>query len=386
MPHIDPLQLIASLLVHALFFVVPGIVLSFIAYYLLSLPARRQEQARLFVHVLELCAREGKPVEPALVAIANTHDNSPGLRFHLTAAHVEEGDRLPVALEKSRLLPRAVNAMLAAGEKVGDVKKVLPACRMQLRDAQSGVSAAMNHFFVLVLGMAPIALLLMWMIMIVILPKMREVAIGVGGGTEPGFAIVFLTVCLRVGVWVQTLFIGSLVIAAIFYLIGPESPAWLRNLALPVVDWIAWRVPWKRRRMQRNFAAILAALLDSGMPEPEALRQAAAATANDIFRRRAARAIQRLSAGETLTQAVTELDDAGEFRWRLTNAAHAKAGFTHALRGWFESLDARAFQQEQAAAHLLTTGLVVVNGLVVGGICAGMFGWLTSLIETGVLW
>ena len=138
--------------------------------------------------------------------------------------------------------------------------------------------------------------------------------------------------------------------------------------------------------MQRNFAAILATLLDAGMPEPEALRQAAASTANDRFRQRATRAIQRLSSGESLTQVVTELDAAGEFRWRLANATHAKTGFAHALRGWFESLDARAFQQEQAAAQLLTTGLVLVNGLIVGCICVGLFGWLTNLVEIGVLW
>lgn len=386
MPHVDPLQLLVSLLFHGAIFIVPGFILSFIAYYLISLPARRQEQSRLFLHVLELCVREGKPVEHALVALSNANDNSPGLRFHLAAAHVEEGDRLPVALEKSRLLPRAITAMLSSGEKINDVKKVLPACRMQLRDAQSGISAAMSHFFVLVLGLAPVALILMWLLTIFIVPSMRHVAESMSGTDDPGFFIHFLTLALRVGLWVQTLFLGSLLIAAILYLVGPESPQWLRSLALPVVDWIAWRVPWKRRRMQRNFASILATLLDSGMPEPEALRQAAASTANDIFRRRAARAIQRMSAGETLTQAVAELDAAGEFRWRLTNATHAKAGFAHALRGWFESLDARAFQQEQAAAHLLTTSLVLMNGLVVGCICVGLFGWLTNLIEIGVLW
>lgn len=386
MPHIDPLQFLVSLLYHGAIFIVPGFALSFIAYYLISLPARRQEQSRLFLHVLELCVREGKPVEHALVALSNANDNSPGLRFHLTAALVEEGDRLPLALEKSRLLPRAITAMLASGEKINDVKKVLPACRMQLRDAQSGISAAMNHFFVLVLGLAPISLLLMWVLTIAVVPKIRDVAMGMGGSNEPGLFINFLAVSLRVGLWVQTLFLGSLVIATILYLVGPESPVWLRKIALPVVDWMAWRMPWKRRRMQRNFAAILATLLDSAMPEADALRQAAASTANDIFRRRAARAIQRMSAGETLTQAVAELDSSGEFRWRLANATHTQDGFAHALRGWFESLDARAFQQEQAAAHLLTTGLVVTNGLVVGCICIGMFGWLTNLIEIGVLW
>jgi hypothetical protein len=136
--------LLLSLFVHGLFFVAPVLVFSYLAYFFLSLPAGRREQARLFLHVLETCVRDGKPVEPAIVAMAETHDRSPGLRFHLTAAYVEEGDRLATALAKSRLVPRPIIAMLAAGERIGDVRKVLPACRRQLQDARSGVRSALN--------------------------------------------------------------------------------------------------------------------------------------------------------------------------------------------------------------------------------------------------
>ena len=60
--------------------------------------------------------------------------------------------------------------------------------------------------------------------------------------------------------------------------------------------------------------------------------------------------------------------------------------FLTALSGWLESLDAKAFQQEQAAAHVITTALVLVNGLFVGLLTAGTFQALISVIETGVLW
>lgn len=382
----EPRDLVWSLILHGLLFGVPVLVFSYLAYFLLSLPARRQEQARLFLHLLETSLRAGKPIEQTMVSAAASGDPSPGLRFHLTAAYLEEGDRLATALEKSRLCPRAVIAMLAAGEHIGDVAKVLPACRMQLKDARSGIRSAMNHFLVLVVGLAPLALITLWCLMVAVMPKIREIFNGMYETQQPNGWLTFLFMSLRIGVWVETLFIGMLGIAAMLYLCGPGAPCWLRKLAGPLVDSIAWLVPWKRRRMQRNFAAVLAVMLDSGVPEITALKLAAESSGNDVFRSRAGRAMQRMALGETLTQAVAALDSAGEFRWRLTNAVHGHGSFAIALRGWFDGLDARAFQQEQAAAHILTTSLVLVNGVTVGCVCIGVFGLLTQLVEMGVLW
>jgi hypothetical protein len=56
------------------------------------------------------------------------------------------------------------------------------------------------------------------------------------------------------------------------------------------------------------------------------------------------------------------------------------------LTGWCESLDAKAFQQEQAAALTLTSALVLLNGLFVSLIVLTTFGALIAIVETGVLW
>jgi type II secretory pathway component PulF len=138
--------------------------------------------------------------------------------------------------------------------------------------------------------------------------------------------------------------------------------------------------------MQRDFSTLLALLLDSGVPEPEAVALAADGTANAVFRRRAARAVESLRQGVRLTQAVQSLDDSGEFAWRLANAVHGHTGFLGALAGWHESLDAKAFQQEQAAAHGITSALVLWSGLFVGAIAISVFMFLTSLTNSAVLW
>jgi hypothetical protein len=95
---------------------------------------------------------------------------------------------------------------------------------------------------------------------------------------------------------------------------------------------------------------------------------------------------QELANGATLSRAVQPVDDTGEFGWRLVNAARAHGGFLSTLAGWHESLDAKAFQQEQAAAHVLTSAIVLLNGALVLLVALSVFGTLISLIETGVLW
>jgi type II secretory pathway component PulF len=154
-----------------------------------------------------------------------------------------------------------------------------------------------------------------------------------------------------------------------------KTPLWNfigRPLA-PVRDRILYMLPWRRRRLQRDFCATLSLLLDAETPEPAAITLAAEATANHVFVSRARRALEDLSAGKRLQTALKRFDSTGEFSWRLANAAAQQGGFQSALAGWMEALDAKAFQQEQTASQLITTGLVLCNGLVTGLIATGVF-------------
>jgi type II secretory pathway component PulF len=160
----------------------------------------------------------------------------------------------------------------------------------------------------------------------------------------------------------------------------------LERLFPALGDRLNCALPWRRKRLQRDFASMLALLLDGGVPEPEAVALAADCTANFLFIRRAQRAIGALKQGVKLTEAIQIMDDSGEFRWRLTNALHAQGGFFKAIAGWNESLDAKAFQQQQATAQVVTSGLVVMNGLFVGTIAVSVFSVLIAIINRGVLW
>lgn len=356
----------------------------FLIHFLFSLPMRRVERARLFLALVEDALRRGQPVEEMILSIVQSRDRTVGIRFHLLAAHIESGLKFSEALEKvPRFLPPQIAAMLRAGEKLGDMKKVLPAYREILRDRPAAVRSAMHYLILVVLLFSPVFIFVVMMTMVFVVPKFREVAAGMGVKVWPLTQFVFAITNWLIGfeIIISLLIIG----AALIYIGGPGCIRWFQFRAVPLVDWLAWRVPWKQKRLQRTFSAMLAVLLDGGVPEAEAVRLAGDCTANEICRHRAARVLAALAQGAKLDEAVRVFDDSGEFHWRLTNAIHARGGFLNALRGWHEALDAKAFQQEEATAHVVTSGLVVLNGVLVALIATAMFGMLVMILNGALL-
>ncbi len=373
---------IVSLIWYTFFFLVPAGALSLLVHFLLSLPLRRRERARFFLDLIETALTRGQPVEHAIVSAAATRDPVMGVRFYLVAAHLEGGLHLGAALEKvPRFLPPQISAMLCAGEKLGDLKRVLPACREILRDAPAAVRSAVHYMIALLLVFSPIAVFLISMMAILVIPKFKEVANGSGAGARlwPITRFVFDHSFVLVGF--ETVLFLLLVAAAFIYVGGPGVVRWFQFPRLPWADWIVWHTPWKQKYLQRTFSAMLAVLLDGGVPEAEAVRLAGDCTANEICRRRTRRVLAALERGTRLDDAVGEFDDTGEFHWRLTNAVHARGGFLAALRGWHEALDAKAFQQQEATAHAVTSGLVILNGVVVALIATAMFGVLIVILK-----
>jgi type II secretory pathway component PulF len=381
----DVLLFFAGLIWYGVFILVPGGAFSVLMHFLLSLPMRRRDRALFFLDLVETVLQRGQPLEQAILAAAENHDRAIGVRFFIVAAHIENGDRLGEALAKEpRFLPPQVNAILRAGEKLGDLKKVLPACREVLRIAPDTVRSTTHYMVAILLIFAPVACWLITILSIFVVPQFKALAAGMGVRVWPFTLFVFALndSHLLVGFEIA-LFVMLLALAAL-YIGGPGFVRWFQFRSVPIVDWIAWRVPWKQKKLQRTFSAMLAVLLDGGVPEAEAVRLAGDSTANEICRRRAQRVLAALEKGVKLDDAVRTFDDSGEFHWRLTNATHAHSGFLNALRGWHEALDAKAFQQEEAATHILTSGLVILNGLVVALIATAMFGMLVMILR-GVL-
>ncbi len=363
----------------------PMLGLFYLVYFLFSLPLRRQERARLFLDLLETGLQSGRGLEQTLVSISQSHDRSVGVRFHLLAAHLERGLSLRQALEHvPRLLPPQIVAMLKVGEEVGDLRKILPACRALLRDGVGQVNKAQNYLIVLAFVLTPLWMFVLAVLSNVVLPKFYEIAIEFEATIPPllgNFAQHKSLLYAFHGLLLLSLYTGAFI-----YIGGPRVLGWIEAGLPNLSDWLFHRLPWRRKRLHRDFSIMLAILLDAGVPEEKAVLLAANSTANDVIRRRAAIVAEELRRGVKLTEAMRHLDDAGEFKWRLTQAAHGPGGFQAALVGWHEALDAKAFQQEQAATHALTSVLVLYNGAIVGLIVVGLFQVLRSMTESALLW
>lgn len=353
--------------------------------YLFSLPMQRRERTRLFLDLIESGLRRGHSVEHTIVNVARSGDRSLGRRFQRLAGLIESGLRFGDALAiETAFLPRETAGLLRAGCDAGDLSRILPACREPLRDGVSEVAKAHHYFVLLAFVVTPTWITVFGGFAVFIAPKLEAIAADMGATMPELFGLM-----MRHYHWLiagHVALLGFLWTTTALYVGGPRLRRWLDDIVPSVGSWFAIRIPWRRQRMQRDFSAALAALLDAGVPEARALRVAAGAAGNDHFTTRASQVIDELARGVALPTAVQCLDDTGELRWRLVNALRSRGRFSEALAGWHQALEARAFHGEQAFAQIATTGLVFVNGASVLALGVVLFSMFTSLINEGALW
>ena len=387
----DPFQAIALGVLTFLAYIFVGLLpvcgATYLIYFLLTLPLRRNERARLFLDLLDLGIEEGHTPEAAITRAAATRDPSMGVRFHLLAAHIEQGLSLSEALEKvPRLLPEQVSAILSVGGRIGYIKKVIPAGRLLLRDSVSYVRGAHNYLILVAFAVSPAIVAVPLLLNTYVLPKFKEIFAGMlDGQSLPAFTrLVFGgdTIILTI----QVAVISVIWLTALAYVGGPRLHGWVHWLFPATQDWLLALLPWRRKRLHRDFSAMLAVLLDAEVPEAEAVALAAKSTANSAIIRRAQKVCGLLRQGVKLPEAIQALDSSRELQWRLSNALQRGAGFVRALTGWQEALDAKAFQLHQAAAQVTTSVLVLVNGMIVASILIAVFLVIIQLINGSCIW
>src|SRR5689334_21885299 len=87
-------EVLLGFLLYTLLGLLPVIGSVYLIYFLVTLPMRRAERARIFLDLLELGLLEGRSPEAALTDAAASRDHSLGARFHLLAAYLQKGLRL----------------------------------------------------------------------------------------------------------------------------------------------------------------------------------------------------------------------------------------------------------------------------------------------------
>ena len=355
-------------------------------FYLISLPLRRKERARFFLNIVGASLARGESPEHGIINASASRDRALGVRFHLLAAYLESGLPLDEALRRvPGFLPSQVISMLQVGRETGRLPEILSASRRFINDGVSQVRSGMNYLLFLVL-LSPGIPFVLGVLSVFVFPKLQALFADLASTQSvPWLARMVFEHSVWL-VWIPLIFSLGVVLAAICYLGGPRLSRWTSKVFGDLPDRLSSAVPWRRKRLERDFFFVLALLLDAGIPEPAALTMAARSTANRVWIERIDGAVARLSQGATLVEALGGMDRSGEFRWRLANAARGRTGFRQALAGWIEALDARAFQQEQSAAQTLTSALVLFNGALVGVVAVALFQLLIGICQEGLLW
>lgn len=374
-----------ELVIWFLFWMAPMTVVIIVAHFCLSAPARRHERARLFLDLLDTGLQAGHSPERTVTGISDTRDRSVTAHFHLLAAHIEEGLRFDQALHLTpRLLPRGVAEVVKIGVRENTLPRLLPAARAMLTDVNSRIRGAVNYVMVFMVVVVPGIFFILPLLAIFIWPKLKQVLADMEVPIPAFTATVFDN--FATATTIPLAFAGLLIVLALLYVGGSRVTAWTRVAFGSIPDRLVLFLPWRRDRVHRDFTAVLAILLDAGLKETDAVKMAAQASANDVFENRAAIVVERLRAGVALPEALKAIERNKEFQWRWVSALRTGEDFFAALRGWHESLEARAFQKEQAAAHVITSTMVLINGALVGVIMVAVFLILISVIEEGILW
>jgi type II secretory pathway component PulF len=248
------------------------------------------------------------------------------------------------------------------------------------------VRGALNYLLVLWFCATPVIIAVPLLLRVKVMPQFRVVFEGMGVGSHlPAFTQTVFAASYWFTLGAVVL-MGLAWLALLCYVGGPRLWRYVSDVIPGLPDAISYRLPWRRNRLRRNFSSMFAVLLDANLPEPEAVRLAAESTDNRVLVRLATRVRSRLAEGVALPEALKALDDAGELHWRLANARPGHGGFRRALAGWLEALDARAFQQEQSAAQVATTSLVLFNGVIVAAFVFAIYLAIFSLIQEAALW
>lgn len=374
-----------ELLIWSLLWFIPMVAVLGVSQLFLSLPARRNERARLFLDLLETAVQTGQSPERAIVAISETRDRSVSVHFHLLASHIEEGAHLGFALERApRLVPPNIAEVVKIATATAGFPQLIPAAREMLADANSRMRGAVNYMVVFLIVLVPAAFLFLPLLSTFVWPRLEQILVDMEVPAPAFTRLVFENIALAT--LVEVFVMAVLLFFAFFYIGGPRAFSWLGKILGTWPDRLLLALPWRRNRVHRDFTSVLAILLDAGLEESRSVELAASATANQVFQAQASDVRARLREGVPLPTALQSLESSAEFQWRWANALHAGKNFFACLRGWHESLEARAFQQEQAAAHVITSAIVLINGVLVAALSSAVFLIIISVIEEGTLW
>lgn len=267
-----------------------------------------------------------------------------------------------------------VPALIAAGERAGELAASLEAASQQIRkdlDLRIGILSAASYPAFILLTFAGALLLLVLVVAPSLAPLIAE-----SGGRAPFVLGVLLAVSalLREQGWLIALV--ALGIAAAL------TAAARANLLTP--GWERFEVDGPLRAFSTRLfygraATVIGRLLASGTPAPEAMRLGAAVVRNGPARRRLEQAAGAVMSGAPLSAALAACVGFPLEIVRMAQLGEQTGELGSMLQGAGELAQASAIQWVERVAKWLAPALIVTLGALIGGMMASLLSAISSL-------
>ncbi|MHC4608135.1 MAG: type II secretion system F family protein, partial [Planctomycetota bacterium] len=354
----------------------------FLAYVLVT---RRRARILVVVDHLEAAARQGLPLHSTLRALGRDLKGFLGTRLADIARKVEDGATLREALAfYPHTFPPVLRTMAALGEESGNLAGFLSETRRSYRRLVEFASQSVYFYLYPIL----LSLLITGVLSAFggfIIPKFEEVFSQVGI-PYPGY----------LGIWIQiaTQIVLILSVLLAFFVFFGQFPFHFGisplRMVKGLIDHVVLGIPvlgrMVRDRTLHAFAAGTGLLVRAGASVPEAVRIAAEAEENQVFRRRFERMAKRLEEGGRLGALCREdrlFPD--YFVWFVETGESSGALPEHLMQAAAHS-DARARFFAQMASRSVVPLFVALNGMLVLSTMLFVMLPMSNLLEGIVPW
>ena len=291
---------------------------------------------------------------------------------------LERGQSLgAVAREAEGAWPRYFLAMLSAGQRTGKLPVLLNECVVHLRttaEVRRELWVALAYPAVLI----AVAWLLLSFLGTLILPQFRSIFLGFG--TElPGITVAILAwsdVMGVVGWWSLPALVLVLWLAWIF-----GEPLGYERLRDSLVSHVPLFGEARRSAALSEFCRLLSMLVKYEVGLPEAVRLAAGSVRDADLREACFDLATRIQAGESLTDAATQIGRFPQDLLHLFRWADRGEDFAEGLQNASEVLGAQSRVHSHTLAIVFEPAVTIAIGIVVGLTVIALFMPLVKLLN-----
>ncbi len=341
-----------------------------------TLPLRHRNRARAFLDAFTLGLRAGRPPEKIIAGIHACGKHNLGRAFDEMAQKICAGNDFLTSLNLvPEFLPPQARGILYTSAATGDLASAADIARQSVTPGVSRTRAVWHHIILFVFYAIPLLT-----VPVAIMPKfetlMRQLVPANAVNFAPGIEIL---------AWVM---FATWTFAFIFF-VWADSSLMIPSTSSLISRARLWLAPWRRKRCRQRFSLVLGQMLEAGVPESRALRQAAEATGEDAYIKQAAKGQEALAGGSPLSTVVTDFfDPSGELGWRLNSfaAQNDYTGLRSSLEAWGRYLDAAAFRDEQVAAQISSTVLFLLAAAIVADLVISFFFCIITLMQGITIW